>query len=150
MPRGGARRGAGRPTKLNDLDRLVIGQAVETRIRESLGREVAKRVEAATREQQLIWARARAVPISERPNFAKSIHSGRGDPYLEDLEIARREDQGVDADDEQTPSQHLHVQAALPRGEVKRIVKEVADEWAISTDMVRRCRATYLSVVADL
>lgn len=121
MPRGGQRRGAGRKPKMDALESLEVAVECGTRWRDIID----KRLESAQQRRLdksdyvATQVKLRAVPIS----------SDEGLQLLEDVEFARREMAGIDADDETDPPRLITYTAPRPYGARAPIIREVA-AWA--------------------
>lgn len=94
MPRGGKRAGAGRKPgrKFPLLDRLRFGAHCERFWREAYKENEERAISEKLREVRKEWAKAQAVPVSDRK---RRLGSKDHKVYLEDVEFALCEDQGI-------------------------------------------------------
>lgn len=144
MPRGGKRAGAGRKPgrTFSLLDRFRIGGHCERLWREvckeNEERAISERLRIARKE----WVKAQAVPVSDRKRW---LGSKDHKEYLEDVEFALREDQGISADDSIKPDRVVRIHPKRPKGPRNSIIKQVAEEETrrlgrrVSERMVLEC-----------
>jgi len=83
------------------------------------------------------WAKMQAVPVKDRADW---IASAAGMEALEDVEYARREDSGIDIDDDDdTPAPRVRlICPKRPKGVRQNIIAEVARETGVSIWIVER------------
>ena len=96
MPRGGARQNAGRKPKLTPLDRIAIGAECESRLQKAYQGKARAEFSKKRRNVAKERAKANSIPVPERQAWGNS-QAGRD--YLDDIEFALREDQGISPDD---------------------------------------------------
>ncbi len=94
MPRGGKRAGAGcKPGRtLPQLERMRIGGHCERLWREACKENEEQAVSEKLREVRKEWAKAQAVPVSDRKRW---LGSKKHEKYLENVEFALCEDQDI-------------------------------------------------------
>ena len=153
MPRGGRRAGAGRRSVLTDMERFAIGARCEERWRAAAQANEDAAIAKATPRVQQEWAKARAVPVSERKAWLSS-YAGR--EHLDDVEFALREDQRIEAEDELEAARHVRIRVKRPKGQRQRIIEAVAADESvrrgvrISARMVERCWKEFRAVQRSL
>ena len=142
MPRGGARRNAGRKPKLTDGERFTIGAKCESRQQEEYRLKAKAEIARARVNVAKEWAKAKAVPVSQRKRW---FDSEAGREHLEDVEFALREDQGISPDDPHEPIRLSRIETKRPKGPSAEIIREIANRESknrktyISEHMVERC-----------
>jgi hypothetical protein len=142
MPRGGARKNGGRKPKLTVEERLAIGARCESRQQEAYRIKAKTEIAGARRIVSKEWAKAKAVPVSQRKRW---IDSEAGREHLEDVEYALREDQGISPDDQRDPVRLSRIEIKRPKGLSTKIICEIANRESekrkthISEHMVERC-----------
>ena len=147
MPRGGARKNAGRKPKLTDEEQLWIGAECESRQQKANRGKEKPGIAGKRRGVAKEWAKAKAVPISERKEW---IDSEAGREYLEDVEFALREDQGILPDDPCDPARVSRIEIKRPKGPTTKIIRRVANRESISEHTVKRCWTEYRKMLARL
>lgn len=124
MPRGGQRDGAGRPVGtavLTAWEQIAVGTECQSRWREDYESRLA-------RAQQEYLARSDYPEATAR--VRASLREGAIDPdALDDVEFARREMGGVDAEDERDGPRVIHFAVPRPYGLRAAILRGVA-AWA--------------------
>ena len=157
MPRGGKRTGAGRKAgrTFSKLDRWRFGAHCE-RLWRAAGKENEER--AVTKKHPIvrrIWAKAQAVPATDRKSWLESVEGGE---YLEDVESALCEEQGIpfDPDDPDTrPDRVMSIRPTRPKGLRKFIIWQVAKEETerlgrdVSERMVLECWKEFRRIEKD-
>ncbi len=142
MPRGGARRNAGRKPKLTDRERFTIGAECESRQQEAYRLKAKAEIAGARVNVAKEWAKAKAVPVAQRNKW---INSEAGREYHDDVEFALREDQGILPDDPRDPARVSRIVIKRPKGPSTEIIREMAKRESekrkthISKDMIERC-----------
>ena len=143
MPRGGVRKGAGRPkgsTKLSFMKCLEVGKDCERAWRELVQENVQNALRELDNNVSKEWVRARDIPIEKRKKW---LESEEGQNYLEDVHFALQTDQNLD--DEEDPARVLQIKPKRPIGHRKRIIKEVSQQHSISERMAETCWKNYRS-----
>ena len=142
MPRGGARRNAGRKPKLTDWERFTIGAECESWWQEAY--RIKREAESAGARLIVAkeWAKAKAVPVPQRPGW---IDSQAGRDHPDDVWYALREDQGIPPGDPREPARLSRIKTKRPKGPSAEIIREIANRESekrkthISEHMVERC-----------
>ena len=143
MPRGGARKGAGRhkgSTKLSFMKCLQVGMACERAWRELVQINVKSALTDINNNVAREWAKAKDIPKEERKKW---LGSEEGQNYLDDVNFALQTDQNLD--DEEEPTRVLRIIPKRPKGHRKRIIAEVSQRYSISERMAETCWKKYRS-----
>lgn len=153
MPRGGARRNAGRKPKLTDWERFTIGAECESRWQKAYRLKAKAEIAGARLIVAEEWAKAKAVPVSQRKGW---IDSEAGREYLEDVKFALRTDQGILPDDPREPARLSRIETKRPKGPSTKIIREIANRESekrkthISEHMVERCWTKFRKLQKNL
>ena len=130
---GGKRKGAGRKRKWDYGFKFEIGQACEALHRAEIQQAVEKQKEDLTNQQtelQYFWQKINSIPVHKRSLFRKS-------ELFDDHQanIAAELDLLAVGDAEEVP-RVFHLEAKAPRGTRKRIIKQIAEQFGLSTKQV--------------
>ena len=143
MPRGGVRKGAGRPkgsTKLSFMKCLQVGMDCEQAWLELVQISLKNALKDINNNVSKEWLKAKDIPKDKRKKW---LESEEGQDYLEDVNFALQTDQNLD--DEEEPTRVLQIIPKRPKGHRKRIIKEVSQRYSISERMVESCWKKYRS-----
>lgn len=143
MPRGGVRKGAGRPkgsTKLPFMKCLQVGMDCEKAWQELVRISVKNALKDINNNVSKEWAKAKEIPKGKRKKW---LESEEGQNYLDDVHFALQTDQKLD--DDEDPARALQINPKRPKGHRKRIIEEVSQRYAISERMVETCWKNYRS-----
>jgi hypothetical protein len=143
MPKGGVRKGAGRPkgsTKLSFMKCLQVGMDCEQAWLELLQIGINNALREITNNVSKEWAKAKNIPKDKREKW---LESEEGQNYFDDIIFALQTDQNID--DEEDPVRVLQINPKRPKGHRKRIMKDVSQRYSISERMVETCWKKYRS-----
>ena len=143
MPRGGVRKGAGRPkgsTKLSFMKCLQVGMDCEQAWLELVQISLKNALKDINNNVSKEWLKAKDIPKDKRKKW---LESEEGQDYLEDVNFALQTDQNLD--DEEEPTRVLQIIPKRPKGHRKRIIAEVSQRYSISERMAETCWKKYRS-----
>ena len=139
MSRGGERRGSGRkPGSVHSFGQMMMVGArcewLQNALAEKRSEDIRQKITACQREQ---LKTLRGVPILLRKRWLES-HSGK--EYVEDMDLARREDQGLDLAPIE-PEEPI----ILPPGESEpnRFILVEASAWGARKNIIHRVSKYY-------
>lgn len=143
MPRGGVRKGTGRPkgsSKLPFMKCLQVGMDCEQAWQELVQISVKNRLRDINNSVLKEWAKAKEIPKDKRKKW---LESEEGQNYIDDVHFALQTDQNLD--DQEEPSRVLQIIPKRPKGHRRRIIAEVSQRYSISERMAETCWKKYRS-----
>ena len=155
MPRGGKRKGAGRPKgsiKLTFMQKMVVGSRCERLLSEIMQREEKKKLKDAHKYVQELWDEAQSIPMAERGAW---LNSAAYNQYQKDAKMALGMDQGIikmpeddnddsylyekESDSGVSPERVVRFELSTPWGARKSVVNTVAVQTGLEPGYVDYC-----------
>ncbi len=145
MTRGGKRSGAGRPPKLDDIQRIWVGQFCENEWQRAIQNKVdyTIRTDPALEDYQVLIAKQRKIKPHLRPEYLKSEMF---DQHKHDVEAELRTASGWDMEGDISAPRLREYIIAKPQGiraaiiaEAKLQLQQKFQVSGISNDTIRKC-----------